>query len=140
MGEVITARRLAAKAPDGPASHGHPPFGLVRATTNPLPGAYPSAARSATISPRGPVDERVKCVSDHPIAPGEHSTANYNDRPSGSSDGAQVWILSLQMQALALAIEDLRARLTRIEQHLKLDRNDEEKVRFELSKLDEIWR
>jgi hypothetical protein len=82
-------------------------------------------------------------VSDHPTAPGEHSTANHNGHhnghSSGTSDGAQVWMLSLQMQALALAIEDLRARLTRIEQHLKLHRNDDEKVRSELSKLERIW-
>ena len=82
-------------------------------------------------------------MSDHSKAAGEHSTANHNGHhnglPSGTSDGGQVWMLSLQMQALALAIEDVRARLTRIEQHLKLHRSDDDKVRSELSKLERIW-
>jgi hypothetical protein len=57
---------------------------------------------------------------------------------SGLSDSSQVWMLSLQMQALALAVEDLRGRLERIEQHLKLNKPDDA-VRAELKNLERIW-
>lgn len=46
-------------------------------------------------------------------------------------------MLSLQMQALALAIEEIRGRVARIEQHLKLHKDDD--ARAELRKLERIW-
>jgi hypothetical protein len=64
-----------------------------------------------------------------------------NDQSKASAqpkDSSQVWMLSLQMQAMALAIEELRSRIMRIEHHLKLDR-DTDGVRDNLSKLDRIW-
>ena len=49
-------------------------------------------------------------------------------------------MLSLQMQALALAVEEIRGRMTRIEQHLRLHQDkDYDDVRAELSRLERIW-
>jgi hypothetical protein len=47
-------------------------------------------------------------------------------------------MLSLQMQALALAVEEIRGRVARIERHLKLHKDDND-VRADLSKVDRIW-
>ena len=47
-------------------------------------------------------------------------------------------MLSLQMQALALAIEGIRGRVARMEQHLRL-RGDDDAIRADLSKLERIW-
>ena len=60
------------------------------------------------------------------------------EQTSGSRDASQVLMLSMQIQAMALAIEELRGRITRIEHHLKLDQ-DADVVRDNLSKLDKIW-
>jgi hypothetical protein len=57
---------------------------------------------------------------------------------AGTSDSSQIWMLSLQMQALTLAVEDLRGRMERIEQHLRLNKSDEA-VRAELRNLERIW-
>ena len=46
-------------------------------------------------------------------------------------------MLSLQMQALALAVEEIRGRVVRIELHLKLHKDDN--ARADLSKLERIW-
>ena len=45
-------------------------------------------------------------------------------------------MLSMQIQTMALTIEELRERVTRIERHLKLDKDA---VRADLSKLERIW-
>ena len=47
-------------------------------------------------------------------------------------------MLSLQIQTMALAIEEIRGRLTRIERHLRLDK-DNDGERADLSKLERIW-
>jgi hypothetical protein len=57
---------------------------------------------------------------------------------AGPSDSSQLWMLSLQMQALTLAVEDLRGRMERIEQHLRLNKSDDA-VRAELKNLERIW-
>jgi hypothetical protein len=66
-------------------------------------------------------------------APGNHKAGL-----SALSDSSQVWMLSLQMQALALAVEDLRGRLERIEHHLNLHQTDET-TRAALKNLERIW-
>jgi hypothetical protein len=76
------------------------------------------------------VSDQSKTAGD---APGNHKAGL-----SALSDSSQVWMLSLQMQALALAVEDLRGRLERIEHHLKLHKTDES-VRAELRNLERIW-
>ena len=53
-------------------------------------------------------------------------------------DSSQVLMLTLQMQALALAVEDIRSRIQRIERHLKLD-PDAETTRSDRGKLEHIW-
>lgn len=70
-------------------------------------------------------------MSDHPKAA---------KRASGSGDSSQVLMLSLQMQALALTVEEIRGRVARIERHLKLNGEDVE-ARADLSKLkrQRIW-
>jgi hypothetical protein len=72
-------------------------------------------------------------VSDHP---------ELAKLPSGSSssDSSQVLMLSLQMQALALTVEEIRGRVARIERHLKLHGEDAD-VRDDLRKLrlERIW-
>lgn len=68
-------------------------------------------------------------MSDHPKAA---------KNSSSSSDSSQVFMLSLQMQALALAVEEIRGRVARIERHLKLHKDDND-VRADLSKVDRIW-
>ena len=68
-------------------------------------------------------------MSDHPKAA---------KNSSSSSDSSQVFMLSLQMQALALAVEEIRGRVARIERHLKLHKEDDD-VRAALSKLERIW-
>jgi hypothetical protein len=70
-------------------------------------------------------------VSDHP---------NAAKLPSSSSDSSQVLMLSLQMQALALTVEEIRGRVARIERHLMLHGEDAD-VRADLSKLKlgRIW-
>jgi hypothetical protein len=61
------------------------------------------------------------------------------DQPaSNSSETSQVLMLSLQVQAMTLAIEELRGRLTRIERRLRLDK-DNDAARADLSKLERIW-
>ena len=55
---------------------------------------------------------------------------------SSSNDPSQVLMLSLQMQALALAVEEIRGRVVRIERHLKLHKDDE--ARAALRELGEI--
>lgn len=77
-------------------------------------------------------------MSDHLKAAGDQSAGNHSAGSPGLSDSSQVWMLSLQMQALALAIEDLRGRLVRIEQHLRLHRTDDN-VRAELKNLERVW-
>jgi hypothetical protein len=77
-------------------------------------------------------------VSHHSKSAGDQSASNHNGGSSVPSDSSQVWMLSLQIQALALAIEDLRGRVARIEQHLKLDKPDDA-VRAELKNLERIW-
>lgn len=47
-------------------------------------------------------------------------------------------MLSLQIETMALAIEEIRDRLTRIERHLLLN-TDTEAARADLSKLERIW-
>ena len=75
-------------------------------------------------------------MSDHSKAAGNGSA----DSPgsSGPSVSSQVLMLSLQMQALALAIEEIRGRVARMEQHLRL-RRDDDAIRADLSKLERIW-
>ena len=68
-------------------------------------------------------------MSDHPKAA---------KNSSSSSDSSQVFMLSLQMQALALAVEEIRGRVARIERHLKLHKDDND-VRADLSKVERIW-
>ena len=53
-----------------------------------------------------------------------------------SSDASQVLMLAMQIQTMALAIEEFRGRIARIERHLKLSKED---VRTDLSKLERIW-
>jgi hypothetical protein len=60
--------------------------------------------------------------------------SNYPKAANISSDAL---MLSLQMQALTLAVEEIRGRVARIEQHLKLHKTDD--VRADLSKLERIW-
>jgi hypothetical protein len=76
-------------------------------------------------------------VSDPSKTDGD-ACGNHTAGLSGLSASSQVWMLSLQTQALALAVEDLRGRLERIEQHLKLHKADET-VRAELKNLERIW-
>jgi hypothetical protein len=71
-------------------------------------------------------------VSDH-----SKTTGNHQSGSSSSSASSQVLMLSLQMQALSLAIEEIRGRVARIEHHLRLHKNDD--ARTELSKLERIW-
>jgi hypothetical protein len=47
-------------------------------------------------------------------------------------------MLSLQVQAMTLAMEEMRGRLTRIERHLRLDAANDA-ARADLSKLERIW-
>jgi hypothetical protein len=68
---------------------------------------------------------RVTGVSNH--QPPEQKFA--------SNDASQILMLSLQIEAMALAVEDLRGRIARIERHLMLTTNTED-VRAELSKID----
>lgn len=77
-------------------------------------------------------------VSDQSKTAGGDASGHHTPGLSGLGDSSQVWMLSLQMQALALAVEDLRGRLERIEQHLRLHKTDET-VRAELKKLERIW-
>jgi hypothetical protein len=51
---------------------------------------------------------------------------------------AQLLMLSLQMQAIALSIEDLRGRIVQIERRLAMYPSDE-RSRAELGKLERIW-
>ena len=70
--------------------------------------------------------EGFKCVSNQTKAA----------KSSSSSDSSQVLMLSLQMQSLALAVEEIRGRVARIERHLKLHNDDE--ARTALSELGQI--
>ena len=74
--------------------------------------------------------ERTKCVSKHQKPPRQASS---------SSEASQVLMLSLQVQTIALAIEEMRGRITRIERHLMLDNSNEAARRTDLSKLERIW-
>jgi len=71
-------------------------------------------------------------VSDRSNEPGNHAAGS-----SISSESSQVLMLSLQMQALALTVEDIRGRVARIEHHLGL--HDDNHARAELSRLERIW-
>jgi hypothetical protein len=71
-------------------------------------------------------------VSDHSKTAGGHPAGS-----SSSSVSSQVLMLSLQMQALTLAIEEVRGRVSRIERHLGLHKDDD--ARADLSKLERIW-
>jgi hypothetical protein len=69
---------------------------------------------------------------------------DHNDRTPGPGGldaqqaTSQLLMLSLQMQAIALSIEDLRGRLAHIERQLAHYPNDE-RSRVEPGKLERIW-
>ena len=92
---------------------------------------YPSAVFSVTIN-WGARASKGQCVSDHSKTAGGHPAGS-----SSSSVSSQVLMLSLQMQALTLAIEEVRGRVSRIERHLGLHKDDD--ARADLSKLERIW-